>query len=77
MRANFNIESDTWLIFKTMCAKLKAIEKGKKRQATASDVLRELIYDWIIENKGILNEVLDMKKISTQVKIEQWKGEKE
>jgi hypothetical protein len=58
-----------------MCAKLKAIEKGKERQATASDVLRELIYDWIIENKGILNEVLDMK-IGTQAKIEKWKREK-
>jgi hypothetical protein len=78
MRANFNIEKDTWTIFKTMCSKLKAIEKGKERQATATDVLKELIFEWITEHENLLNEVLeDMKKIGTQVKIEQWKGEKE
>jgi hypothetical protein len=76
MRANFNIERDTWTVFKTMCSKLKAIEKGKERQATATDVLKELINDWIIENEKLLNEVLeDMKKIGTQVKIEEWKKE--
>ena len=79
MRANFNIEREAWLIFKTMCGKLKAVEHGKRRQATATDVLIELIYEWIGDNKNLLNEVLeDMKKIGTPVKIEKWtiEGEK-
>ena len=76
IRANFNIERDTWLIFKTMCAKLKAVEHGKERQATASDSLRELIYDWIIEHENLLNEVLeDLKKMGAPVKVEEWKTE--
>lgn len=76
MRANFNIERETWLIFKTMCGKLKAVEHGKRRQATATDVLKELIFDWITDNENLLNEVLeDMKKIGTPIKIEKWKTE--
>jgi len=78
MRANFNIERDTWTVFKTMCNKLKAVEEGKERQATATDVLKELINEWIIENENLLTEVLeDMKKIGTQVKIEEWKNKGE
>lgn len=78
MRANINIERDTWIVFKTMCNKLKAVDHGKERQATATDVLKELINEWIIEHKNLLDEVLeDMKKIGTQVKIEEWKEEKE
>ena len=76
MRANLNIERDTWLIFKTMCAKLKAVDEGKERQATATDVLKELIYEWIMEHENLLDDVLeDMKKVGTQVKIEEWKKE--
>ena len=74
MKANFNIEKDTWIVFKTMCSKLKAIEHGKERSATATDILKELIFEWITDHENLLNEVLeDMKKIGTQVKIEEWK----
>jgi len=76
MRANFNIERNTWTVFKTMCAKLKAVEHGKERSATATDILKELIFEWITDHENLLNEVLeDMKKIGTQVKIEEWKKE--
>jgi len=78
IRANFNLERDAWLIFKTMSAKLKTVEHGKERSATATDVLRELIYDWITEHESLLNDVLeDMKKMGAPVKVEEWKTEEE
>ena len=74
MRANFKIERDTWLIFKTMASKLKAIENGKQREATATDVLKELISEWITQHESLLKDVLeDLKKVGThQINFEEW-----
>jgi hypothetical protein len=77
VKADFNIDNDTWIIFKAMTSKLKVTDKdGRKRQATASDVLRELIFEWITDNSELLNDVLKhLQKIGSQVKIEEWKSE--
>jgi hypothetical protein len=64
IRANFIIPRDEWQLFRAMVGKYKAFTpEGKERQATAADVLRELIHEWMIEHKDILKQMTeDLKK---------------
>ena len=58
-RANFNIDSDLWFIFKTIVGKQTAIdENGKHRRAQPADVLKEFIVEYIGENQTVLKEML-------------------
>jgi hypothetical protein len=65
IRANFLIDEDQWMLFRTLCSRVTTIDDdGTKRQATASDVLRELIWEWTDENKHLLSEALkDLERI--------------
>lgn len=65
IRANFIIPRNEWQLFRAMCGKYKAFTpEGKDRQATAADVLRELIYEWMLEHKDLLkNMTEDLKKL--------------
>lgn len=52
-----------WQLFRAMTAKLKAFNsEGKERQATTSDVLRELIHDWIHEHQDVLKDMTEELK---------------
>jgi len=80
-RANFNIDRDLWFIFKTMANKYKAVnENGRERQATATDILEELIYEWITEHKHLIEELLkELRELKiegrTRTLLEEWKKE--
>lgn len=65
MRANVIVDRDTWLTFKMMAGKYEVVEDGKRRQATASDVVRELIADWMIEHKHLIPKLIEELKHSS------------
>jgi hypothetical protein len=64
IRANFITPRNEWQLFRAMVGKYKAFNPdGKERTATAADVLRELIHDWMFEHKDILKQMTeDLKK---------------
>jgi hypothetical protein len=68
IRANFLIPRNEWRLFRAMVQKYKAFtSEGKERQATTSDVLRELIHDWMIEHKDVLKDMTEeMKKYESE-----------
>jgi len=77
-RANFNIDKATWSLLKIIVGKYKAVKDGKERQANVSDVLRELIHEYIMENQDKFNELLEEArklnaKNSTRSILEAWK----
>jgi len=68
IRANFIIPRSEWQLFRAMVQKQKAFtSEGKERQATTSDVLRELIYDWMHENQNVLKDMTEeLKKYESE-----------
>lgn len=60
IRATFLIDQTEWLLFKTLASRVNTVDDdGTKRPSTASDILRELIWEWTSENGHLLNEALE------------------
>jgi hypothetical protein len=62
-RANFNIDSSLWFIFRTIVGKQTAInDDGTRWRAKPADVLKEFIVEYIGENQDKLKEILEEAK---------------
>jgi hypothetical protein len=60
VRATFEISQTEWLLFKTLASRVMTVDDdGTKRPSTASDILRELIWEWTDENRHLLSEALE------------------
>lgn len=84
IRATFIIEREAWQLFRLMANRFRSYDedKGITKPATASDLLREYINDFFVENKKVAFEILEELRhhnVESPLReaLEQWKKEDE
>jgi len=59
MKATFIIDRRLWGLFLTMAKETKVTKGDKKVQARGSDVLRELIEEWVETHSYLWNKIME------------------